>query len=540
MRARLIPEVTTLPQGPLCVRIPRVSKDRTWIAFLPPLFLAAFALQVLLPLAVFTATSDETSHLPAGYTYLVTGDLRLNPQHPPLIKLLAALPLLAVGPRLDLADPGWTAQPPDEWGFGARFLYGNDADRLLFLGRLPVVLLGIALGVYVAIWALDLWGAAGAAVSTALYAFCPVVVGHARWVTMDVGVAAFATAALYHLWSRVRGGGPVHLVLGGLLLGGALASKFSAVLLLPVLLALLLLERRARAVVEGAAIAVLAAAVVWAAYLFPADPLVYFRGLLRVQADHDPNYEDYLLGTFRRGGFPFYFPIAFLAKTPLPTLVALALSALPLRGRGAAGRRDALWLLLPAAAWAGGTIALAADIGVRYLIPAMPLLFVWAGRLGPAALRSRAAVAVAASLLAVLAAGTLRVHPDQLAYFNAAAGGPSRGYEILDDSNLDWGQDLKRLKLWMNRNGVDAIRLLYPWNGNPAYYGIRSEPVTAHDWLVAPRPGLYAISVQALVRGRETARAEGAASDWLDRYRPVDRIGYSFLVYRFGGAGVGP
>src|SRR5512145_422383 len=111
--------------------------------------LAVFALANLATMRVTTATSDETSHLPAGYTYWRTGDFRLNPQHPPLVKLLAALPLLALAPRLDPADPGWTASPPDEWGFGFRFLYGNDADRLLFWGRMPTLLLGLVACLYV-------------------------------------------------------------------------------------------------------------------------------------------------------------------------------------------------------------------------------------------------------------------------------------------------------------------------------------------------------------------------------------------------------
>ena len=118
---------------------------RRWFSGLLGAILLVFAVQNLGAMRATTATSDETSHLPAGYTYVATGDYRLNPQHPPLVKILAGLPLLALEPRLNLADPGWNASPPEEWGFGFRFLYANDADRLLFWGRLPVVAGGTGL-----------------------------------------------------------------------------------------------------------------------------------------------------------------------------------------------------------------------------------------------------------------------------------------------------------------------------------------------------------------------------------------------------------
>ena len=95
------------------------------------LFLAAFVVQTVTSMRLLSASSDETTHLPAGYTYVRTGDFRLNPQHPPLAKLLAAAPLLALEPKLELDSKAWTSTPPDEWNFGRHFLYSNDADRLL-------------------------------------------------------------------------------------------------------------------------------------------------------------------------------------------------------------------------------------------------------------------------------------------------------------------------------------------------------------------------------------------------------------------------
>src|SRR6266850_2381783 len=106
----------------------------------------AFWMQLFLALPKLSATSDEIVHLPAGYTYWTTRDFRLNPEHPPLAKLVAALPLLFLKPHVDMNSREWIAG--DEYLFGYRFIYSNDADRLLFWGRLAMTLFA-ALGAVV-------------------------------------------------------------------------------------------------------------------------------------------------------------------------------------------------------------------------------------------------------------------------------------------------------------------------------------------------------------------------------------------------------
>jgi len=517
-------------------------------------FLAAFAVQTVASMRLLSASSDETTHLPSGYTYLKTGELRLNPQHPPLAKLLAAAPLLAFSPALDLADPSWTSSPPNEWVFGLRFLYANDADRLLFWGRLPIVALGLLLGIYTWLWARELFGDDAGVVAACLFAFCPTIVAHAHLVTMDVGLAAFAAASSYHLTIYARRGSRAQLTASATALGLALATKFSAVFLAPVLGALVaasalgwggLRDRTAgearhfrigAALVATGAFVAIAGLIVWAAYFFPRDPLFYWHGISLVNRDHDASVPSYLMGEFRTDGWWYYFPLAFLFKTPVPTLVAIGLGALSWRRHRPAGNLDGAILFLPALAFFVATAAFAANLGVRYLLPVHAPLFVLAGASAPMLLRNWPGRAAAAALATWLVVGAWFIYPDHLAYFNEAFGGPQRGPYLLDDSNIDWGQDLKRLKAWMDRNGVDSIRLLYPWNGSPQYYGIRGEPVTPSDWLDRPRPGLYAISTMALARGRLTAQTEGAHSDWLDRYVPIDRVGYSFYIYGFEDA----
>lgn len=490
-----------------------------------------------------SASSDETSHLPAGYTYWKTGVQRLNPQHPPLVKLAAALPLLFLEPKLDLEDPGLTQEPPDEWGFGARFLYANDADRLLLFGRLPILLMGLALGLLTYLWARDLFGVQGGLLALTLFALDPNLIAHAQFVTMDVPLGLFFLATLYCAWRASRGLRLGWTVATGAALGAALATKFSAVVLLPVLglLGFALLASMAgkkrgdprRLIGASVLILSLAALVLWAVYFFPVDPLFYWHGLEHVNADHNPSYAYYLDGEFRRGGFPHYFAMAFLYKTPLPTLLLIAASILVVRRYRAETWLDEAFLWAPVVAFFLATALYADNLGIRYLLPIYPLLFISAGRLARPLWGWRLGRPLLAAMTAWLAIETLRIHPDELAYFSTVAGGPSHGHEHLDDSNVDWGQTLLRLKAYTDENKIEQIRLLYRWNGDPGYYGIPQSPVSDQEWARRRPPGLYAVSTHLLIRGKLFARESGLATDWLDRYEPVGRIGYSMYLFRF-------
>lgn len=523
------------------------AEKTLWLA-LPCLLLGALLLQVALPLSLFSASCDEVTHLPSGYTYLKTGDFRLNPQHPPLIKELCALPLLFLGPRLDLTDPSWTSRPPNEWAFGQKFLDLNDADRLLFWGRVPVLLLCLLLGLYVFIWARGLYGNRAACFALFLYAFCPNVVAHSRFVTMDVGLACFSVITLYHLWRYVGGAGWGHLAACGSGLGLALASKFSAVILVPIVAALLGLAalipsrtpagrtapfRLGRAGLTFLALVGAAFVIVQATYFFPGDLLVYWRGLMQVNRDHVAGYAFYLRGAFKPGGWWYYFLAAGLVKTPVPTILSIVAAALLLKRYPRSGRLDLSFLLVPAVAFFVVTSLLADNLGIRYLLPLYPLVMIFAS--WPVTLVRRGALqgVIFAVLGLWLIADAVRIYPDHLAYFNTAAGGASNGYKYLDDSNIDWGADLKRLKAYQDEHQTGRIKLHYEWTASPDYYHLDYEKVSRSDWEEKPSPGFYAISTQLLIRGKYFERTLGVHTDWLDRYEPVGRVGYGFYLFKF-------
>jgi hypothetical protein len=548
-----------------------------------------------------SATFDEGSHLPAGYTYLKLGDHRLNPEHPPLMKALAALPLLFMDVTIKPDDEAWALRR--QWEFGKRFLYRwNDADRLLFRGRLPIVALGALLGVSVFFWTRARYGLPAATLALFLCVLSPDVLAHGQLVTTDVGIALFmflSVAAFDAASRRVSAG---RLLLLGLAVGGAFATKFSAMVLLPILASLavvaavapepvtLALPGRpvrtlvgrgprlvAMAGVLGAA-GVLALAVVWASYGFrsrlSSDPAVeaafewdrleprgalekplarlvrasgvlpepFVFGFLRV-FKHSERRPAFLLGRVSsEKGWWYFFPATFLLKTPVPLLVLLAV-AFAVRRRQPRAWRDDMVLWLPVGIYATVVVARALNIGHRHLLPIYPFLFVAAGRAAAwafpsAPARARGPALLVSALCGWHAVSTALVHPHYLAYVNELGGGPANGYRLFADSSLDWGQDLKNLKTYLQRRGIPQVKLSYFGSADPAYYAIPGEMLPSH-MLPPPRettrevkPGeILAVSATNL-QGVYLPPEDQPLMARLREQAPIDNVGYSILIYR--------
>lgn len=564
----------------------------------PLLLLALVALQAGLAIHAMrgsSATFDEGAHLPAGYSYLARGDHRLNPEQPPLVKLLAAFALVPLRPELREDDLAWTASR--QWEFGRRFLYRwNDADRLLFRGRLPVVALASCLVAAVFFVARARFSLPAAGSAAFLAALSPDLLAHGALVTTDVAFALFFFLAVVAFERLAHAATRGRLLAAGLASGAAFATKFSAPVLVPVFLVLglravfsspppasaLLGEARplasARARLAHLGVLVvatgaLALAVVWAAYGFRArlspDPRVraelrapleqaqpgalagavafagnsglvpedYARGLLFV-AEHSERRPTFLLGERREQPFPHYFAVTFLLKTPLPLLLLTALALARLR-RLPARERALVWV--PVLVYLAATATRGLQIGHRHLLPIYPFLFLAAGEAAAALWRRPRAGgrALAVALALWYAGGTLAQHPHHLAYVNELGGGSANGWRRLVDSNLDWGQDLKRLGEWTRAHGSPKLKLSYFGSADPDYYGIDSEALPGYRAPRAARltreirPGdLVAVSATNL-QGVYLDEAEDR--ELMRRLRalePVARVGYTIFLFR--------
>jgi dolichyl-phosphate-mannose-protein mannosyltransferase len=522
------------------------------------LLLAVFALLCAHGLRWDSPTVDEFAHLPSGWYTLKTGRFDLFPLNPPLIKVLSALPLLALDPALDPAtrieNTGWYP-----WVYGTGFMERNRAiyDRIFLLGRLPVVALGLLLGWLVFRWARELHGDEAGLVALYLTVFFPSLIAHAHLATVDVGLTFFLVLALYLLHRYVQRPSPAGLVLCGVALGLAQLSKFTALLLYPVFafLAGIAFWRQGRRMASVLLIFLISVLVLDAGYLFrevgrplgafrfesrllrpaasvlPAGlpmplPASYLEGLDSLQLINDVGeYPEYLLGRWSREGSPAYYLVVILFKTPLPFLAALLLAPFA-RSRG----RTFLWL--PVLVLLAFFSASKVHYGIRYVLPVFPLLFVDAGRLVPwVRTRGRAVRAVALVLLLSYPLSALLTTPDSISYFNLLAG--DQGDRILLDSNLDWGQGLKRVRAFMDREGLDRIGLAYFGHVDPALYGI------AWDFPRPDRPGLVAVSANFLHGYPYATYANGRivpvppdAFTWIGRFPRVADLGGGMFVYR--------
>lgn len=451
----------------------------------------------------------------------------MNPEHPPLAKLLATLPLLLIQPTFDTTDESWRrgAEVP----FSTKFLYGNDADRLLFWSRAVMVMLA-ALGAAITfLWARDMFGPAAGIFALTLYAFCPNLLAHGMLVTTDVPVAAFSVLTLYLFWKR--GEKPLWPkdFATGLALGAAMAVKFSGALLPIVLAGFCLVRKQIKSLFIMAAASLL---VIEAAYLFSSSPLLYFRNMGFVNANHLKNYPFYLFGDLKPGGWWYYFLVAFAFKATLPTVVFVIVTVIEAT-RGLINRWGEMILLVTIAVFLVATTILADQVGVRYILPVFPLVFIWVSRIVRKFLTARSGTAVIAALLAWHVWSSISAFPNYIPYFNEMAGGPAGGPALLDDSNVDWGQGVKQAADYVRKRRLENVTIVFfnPFEGpGSEYYGlprnVRDPEVVDRLLARTPTPGTYIIS------SHYVARMSHLRPEW-KIYKPIDRIGESLWVYAF-------
>jgi hypothetical protein len=606
-------------------------------------------------------TVDEVAHLPAGVAYWQTGRFAMYHHNPPLVKLIAAAPVVASGveTRGLYESAYWREDPPNKAWFAHEFARLNAGRyfELFTRARLLMPTFGLVGGLFVFLWSRRLYDEAGGLLSLALWCACPNVLAHERLVTTDVPGASLMVGSTYLFWLYLKRPGWGRAALAGVALGLAQLTKFTALLLYgvwPLLWAIdwgLVTERGARlarlkrAVPHGLAIVALSILVIDLGYGFegvgtplgrlpfvsrsltrerlrvppvsapfqlyrelrtirenrfrgtwleglPAPlPREYLMGFddQKFEAEGAPyrasdraappgalsGYPVYLDGERRERSWWYYYLLAMAYKVPEGTWVLWGLAAIVLF---ASPRSRAPWadelavLAVPAVVLFVMSVFTNINLGLRYVLPSFPFLFVATGKVarwaGGLAGRWRwAGGSLAGLALAATAASTLAIHPHYLAYFNLASGGPDRGARHLIDSNLDWGQDLIGLRRWLAEHAPgERVGLAYFGQVPPEIFRARGEgfewflpPARPGGWRGAPpyryrgerartppTPGLYAVSA-SLVEGlpwRVYDSAFGAWNPWVPaeagwdafgyfrELEPFAKVGYSIFLYR--------
>ncbi len=477
---------------------------------------------------VETPTNDEFAHVPAGCAYWTQGRFDLYAKNPPFWKMVMAVPVLLAGAqarRCQAITPSWRQYST------ATIFCANEEHylKLIWLARMVTILATLACGVLLFVWSRQLFGDRAAGVTTLLFYLNPNILAHGHLATIDVACALTILLTLFlHRWSCQRAG-LWRKAIVGVAWGLALVTKFTAVLLLPVLLLLVLLDRRRQWRWRLADSAVLLATTwltVNACMAFQGTftrldnysmtsgfcanvqralpgwlpvplPRSYVVGFDQQKSDleHPEWYRNYLFGVWSTESWWYYNLIALVVKNPLP-VAALVIVAPWFWWRR--GRRDAaLWeIALPCAIILASMLFFnQLNIGVRYLLPLFPLAFlltsaVWQGK-------QRWQAWLAGLLVLLHAATAAWMHPAYLTYFNPAVGGPRQGHFLLLDSNLDWGQDLYRVPQALREmNHRGPVRLLYFGNVPPRLYGIEYELPAA-----TPAEGVFVVSLHYLMGG---------------------------------------
>ncbi|HUC31142.1 MAG TPA: glycosyltransferase family 39 protein [Candidatus Paceibacterota bacterium] len=603
-----------------------------------------------------SAIDDELAHIPAGYGYVHNLSYDLNPEHPPLIKALAMLPvMILVHPNFPTNNPAWTTEVNGEWDMGTAFLYqsGNNANEIIQVGRVMPMLITILTIILVYFLARRLMGKLWALLPTFLFALDPTVLAQGHYVTTDLGAAFGVILATYFFLKYVDAPTTKYLWYAGFTFGVAQLTKFSTPLLVPFFIFLVLVlwlrdlaaqwrvtdaSRRLKTFFArlcrsawklilifaiGYAIVVypvyflftsgypiqkqvsdttallgsfaggptpagevcqgmrcVADADIWMAKNTVTRPIAeYTLGVLMALQRVDGGNTIYFLGAVRGNGGWIYFPVLFLLKEPIPTLIivflalALALWWMIKRtlknksgGGPTIGRRMLDYLTdhfgefslasFIVLYW-GYSMHSPLNIGIRHILPTIPFIFILAcgvwkkwimqlnfpaggvfgaagstGLLMPNGMMDSFAAITRSFffsiikylflvlLLAWLLLETLFAAPYFLSYFNEIGGGVWGGYHFVTDSNYDWGQDLLRLQSWVNANPqVNKIAVDYFGGGDPEYYlGGKAMPWSSSMGNPADH-GIYwlAVSVNTL-EGAIQPLAPGQTRDASDTY----------------------
>jgi hypothetical protein len=480
----------------------------------------------------FSVTVDEPAHLAAGIQWLSTGHAGYDPQHTPLARIVIALGPYLRGAR-SVGKPSAFDEGATLRGSGQQLV-----DMIASARRGTLVFLLLA-AIVTWSWARTRLGEAGALAAIVLLLTNPNILAHAGLATTDMACAAMTTLALYLAERWFDRPTAARAAWCGVGIGLAIGSRLSALAFVGAPLAVIyalrgwaarqwtLGGRGVRGWLAHAGVCItFTAAVLLALYRFDLRPFV--AGLRIFFTHGDSGHPTFLLGTPSNVGWWYYYPVALLVKTPPPLLLLGAIGAFAsLRELRATRDWRGAVPVLSIASIIAVSMAVRVDIGIRLVLPVYPLLAIVGARgakelLGSA--QRAAARGIVAALLAASIAIAVRTHPDHLAYFNALAG--DHPEHVLVDSNLDWGQDLFRLRDTLRSRGVrDSVRIAYFGTIAPEAAGIpNSRVLFLHE-----RPSGWVAASETYLAGEWT----GGAYTWLLAHPAVARIGPSMRLWYF-------
>ena len=560
----------------------------------PVVLLAVHTVLVAFSSAHHNPTVDEAAHIAAGLSNWRFGRFELYHVNPPLVRMCATLPLLFYGCEEDWTAP--TVFTRREFDLGREFILANGEASiwLIAIARWALIPFSLAGAATCWIWTRELYGRECGSVALCLWCFSPSILAYAQLVVPDMAATSLGIIAWYLFWRWLKRPSWKAAVVTSLALGALELTKLTWIILFVVWPVTWLMYRLCSQLeslwarvwrTEAAQLIVIGSGAVFivnCAYGFEYSfqrldkfefrsaalttigsggdvasaanrfrgtwlgltpvpmPANYVLGLDTQRLDFDRKLWSYLRGSWREGGWWYYYVYALAIKVPLGSwcLVCLAVVLTASRGPRLALWRDEAVLLAPAII----IVALVSsqtgfNHHIRYVLPAFPFVMVFASKIarltvGRHALRGLGSLALASSVLS-----SLCIYPHSLSYFNELVGGPRNGHLHLLNSNIDWGQDVLFLKAWLERHPHVELRgLAYEYQKafDTKVVGIDvPKPPVDPRWVrlpaikhaeVGPRPGWYAISVSLLHDRMHVV-------DYFNDFEPVACAGYSIYIY---------
>ncbi|HJR08055.1 MAG TPA: glycosyltransferase family 39 protein [Pyrinomonadaceae bacterium] len=558
------------------------------------LLLLALAFNLFTIIRLKSITTDEIVLIPSAYAYVTGGDTQLVHEHPPLVKLLAGLPLVSLQPPLKVlpeqggAPPRTVAQMQTRVG---RFWEDNRAavERVSFIARLPLIALTVALGVLIFVFARGVFGSRAALFAVALFSTEPTVLAHGRVVQTDIAAAFGYLLLCYAVYAYALAPSSKRALLAGAAAALAILAKFSMLLVAPIVGAVFVVllwrarrqggKRSLTIAAHAGLVALTTLFLIHAAYLFHNSPLLetdaqwitstfapdnsgamlnaarvlsyvlpvdFVLGVFWQAAHNGRGHPASLLGMYSNTGWWYYYPVAFALKTTLPFLL-LSLASLAWGVWRAAKKRERqlLIFLIPFFIYTAFVLLSRINIGVRYYLPAYPLLFILGGALVARLLegqRHSARVFIVIALLGWIGVEAVRAYPDQMTYMNQLASREPR-WHYLSDSNVEWGDDVRALAEYLHARGETRVRAATLAGDHMLpCYGIENLNLITPVAVQWPPTRYVAIGASFLngstvppgvIRGQTLTEAERV--NYFDAYRrrtPEAIIGGSIYVFR--------
>ncbi len=552
-------------------------------------FAVVLVVQLWASIRQLSATSDEIVHLHAGYRHLQCGDFAWNAEHPPLAKMVAAIPLRL----MRIHDPidggcGYPIFLYADLKLGHDFLFANP-ESVLFYARAAISIFSVALLFIVWHATRKVFGFGPAIIAATLLVFEPTILAHGALVTTDIPVAFGFCASVFSLYAYFAKRTWLRLVIAGVAIGLALAIKFSSILLIPIVSALALADvflrrnssnsmtRLGGNVLAVCAMFIVAVGVLWTCYgwrydarpdntedttwirirgqqvhgtvgtyvlpefeklnLLPQAYLVGLRDQLHQAENGSPSF---VLGHLYRSGQWFYFPVAAVVKFSAVVLL-LSLAAFGASPLWRKHVRELVFLAVPCLIYMAFSMRSQLAIGVRHIAPVLPFLIIFASAGTWAIIRHRQWLRVALSAILVFhALSSLHAYPNYLSYSNEFWGGPANTYKYLADSNADWGQSLKQARTYLEHHAHSNCWIIRPYYVANSDYSIpcgeTSEPV------LTPPPvhyhGMLIVS-SSVVAGLDRQIGGPVAGSVFRNLRPKESIGGSALLVYEGDFDLG-